>query len=180
MRGAGMVRSRDAAAEVSGCSCRAGCSQSRALKLQRQKTMNETSSTSLYGASPVTQRELHHAVHTVAGLSWRLLTNVWAKPGKQQKQDQSLHKSFSQEDHMHLCFPYPSLLTMQWIQLNFFKIQSDLVWKSDSIAVKTPCVFFLCLQLRPLMIQRQVARICGLLSASVCKALNWSSFHLLK
>lgn len=74
--------------------------------------------------------------------------------------------------HFHHC--------SQWVQLNFFKIQSDLVWNSDSIAVKTPCLFFLCLQLRPLMIQRQAARICGLLSASVCKAVNWDSFHLLK
>lgn len=31
---------RDAAAEVSGCGCHAGCSQQHAVRLQRKKTMN--------------------------------------------------------------------------------------------------------------------------------------------
>lgn len=65
---------------------------------------------------------------------------------------------------MHLCFPQSLFVSIQIIQLNFFKIQPDPAWNKDTDTLKSPWLFFLCLQLRSLIIQRQ-NRMCGFLSA---------------
>lgn len=73
---------RDAAAEVSGCGCHAGCRQSHAVRLQRKRPWMQRSSTSLYGASPVIQRELHHADHTISSWPQLELSKMSGHEGK--------------------------------------------------------------------------------------------------